>query len=39
MGDVVEVADDQEATGARVNDVVDALPQRATRGDYVEGSE
>jgi hypothetical protein len=39
VGDVVEVGDHEQATGARVNDVVYALTERAARGDNVQGSE
>ena len=31
------VADDDQAAGAGVDDVVDALAQRAARRDHVEG--
>ena len=37
MGDVAGVADDDQATGAGVDDVVDALAQGATRRDDVQG--
>ena len=39
MGDVVGVADDDQAAGPRVDDVVDPLAQRAAGGDDVECSE
>jgi hypothetical protein len=39
VGDVVELADDDQAAGARVDDVVDTLAQSAARSDYVKGSE
>jgi hypothetical protein len=39
VGDVVELADDDQAAGTGVDDVVDTLAQSAARGDYVKGSE
>ena len=39
MGDIVEVADDDQATRPGVDDVVDPLAQSASRGDHVEGPE
>jgi hypothetical protein len=36
VGDVVEIADNQQAAGPRVDDVVDSLSQRAAWSDYVE---
>ena len=37
MGDVVGVADDDQAAGAGVDDVVDPLAQGAAGRDHVEG--
>jgi hypothetical protein len=39
MGDVIEVADHEQAAGPRVDDVVDSLSQSATGRNYVECSE
>ena len=39
MGDLVELTDDDQATGTGVDDVVDALPQGPAGGDNIEGSE
>ena len=39
MGDVVEVADDDQAAGPRVDDVVDSLAQGAAGRDDIEGSQ
>ena len=39
MGDVAGVADDDQAAGAGVDDVVDPLAQGAARRDDVEGPE
>ena len=36
-GDVLRVSDDDQAAGARVDDVVDSLAQRSTGSDDVEG--
>ncbi len=39
VGDLVELADDDQPAGTGVDDVVDSLAQRAAGGDYVECSE
>jgi len=38
VGDLVEVGDDDQATGPRVDDVVDSLSKGAARRYDIEGS-
>ena len=39
MGDLVELADDDQPAGAGVDDVVDALAQGTAGGDDIQGPE